>query len=387
MASNASKLWNTVKNTANKYMDWSAQHPVISSTVSGLAAPYTGITLPALTAAAQFKDPNKAKQAKPAVSYNPVSDVIGTYGDYSESYGGSGGSGGYSSGGYGISSIVKPDISGLLTAYDQQAESAKKTAQSSYDTTRNDLLTSLKRFQEQNAKDVANQKSSYLSEQSSLEAAREQANRQNRIAASARGLGGSGLQQLAQLQTLLAQGEDISDAAKSNQDAMDALRLALQQREDDTNSNLQKAQTTLDNALNSIDSNLAQQKAQAIYEVEKDYANTINSLLGRGGSGGYSSGGYGNTDAFDALLETGLSNLNAELQNYAGMNYTQLKDSIEKNYGVRPTSMNQVRTILANNAMNNIAYDGMSSAAYNNAKTRATNMVNSLKGYSTKKKK
>ena len=90
---------------------------------------------------------------------------------------------------------------------------------------------------------------------------------------------------------------------------------------------------------------------------------------------------------FDALLETGLSNLNAELQNYAGMNYTQLKDAIEKNYGVRPTSMNQVRTILSNNAMNNIAYDGMSSAAYNNAKTRATNMVNSLKGYSTKKKK
>ena len=166
-------------------------------------------------------------------SYDPV------YSSYSGSgYGSSGGSGGGYSGGSGggyslASSVVKPDISQLLAAYDAQAESAKKTAQSAYDTTRNDLLTSLKRFQEQNAQDVQNQKQSYLTEQSSLESAREAANRQNRIAAASRGLAGSGLQQLAQLQTLLSQGEDISNAAATNQKAMDSLKAALQQKEDE----------------------------------------------------------------------------------------------------------------------------------------------------------
>jgi len=331
----------------------------------------------------------KAKTVTETQYTGSLADIMGDYGDYSESYGGSGGSGGYG-GGYGASSVVKPDISGLLSAYDQQAESARKTAQSSYDTTRNDLLTSLKRFQEQNAKDVANQKSSYLSEQSSLEAAREQANRQNRIAASARGLGGSGLQQLAQLQTLLAQGEDISDAAQSNQQAMDALRLALQQREDDTNSNLQKAQTTLDNALNSIDSNLAQQKAQAIYEVERDYANTINSLLGRGGSGGYSSGG---TSDFDAGLAGLLNSFNAELATYGGLSEKDALNAINNAYSSaygKANNLNQAKTILGSayaDAVSNAISKNTSANSLRNAINQGNALISSLNTTTKKKKK
>ena len=205
---------------------------------------------------AQIKKKSSKNKSSKKTSYNYTDSVLGgaSLGEDYASGGGGGSYGGYSSG---------PDISALLAAYDQQADASRKIAQSTYDTTRNDLLTSLKRFQEQNAKDVANQKQSYLTEQSSLDYAREQANRQNRISASSRGLGGSGLQQLAQLQTLMGQSEDVSQAAASNQKAMDTLRQALQQKEEDTNSNLSKAQNTLNDALMKIEANLAQQKAEA----------------------------------------------------------------------------------------------------------------------------
>ena len=333
-------------------------------------------------------------------TYTPTTPTLGTSssesGGYSR-YGGSssGGSGGVNSL---INSIVKPDISGLLAAYDQQAESAKKTAQNTYDTTRNDLLTSLKRFQEQNAKDVENQRQNYLSAQSSLDVAREQANRQNRIAASSRGLGGSGLQQLAQLQTLMAQGEDISNAASSNQKAMDALRSALQQREDDYNTNLAKAQTTLDTALNNIDSNLAQQKAKTIFDVEQDYANTLNSLLTSGGSGGGSGRSYGGgSDAFDSSLESLLNSFNAELATYGGKTEKEALKAINKAYGEtygNAKNLNQAKTILNSafaDAISSKVNKNTTSTSLRNAINQGNVLINNLgttkKVTTTKKKK
>lgn len=318
-------------------------------------------------------------------TYKPT-DITGILGDY-ESSDGSGGYGGYGgSGGGGGSYARVPDISGLLAAYDQQAEASRKIAQNSYDTTRNDLLTSLKRFQEQNAKDVQNQKQGYLSEQASLESAREQANRQNRIAAAARGLGGSGLQQLAQLQTLLAQGEDISDAALSNQKAMDALRAALQQKEDDTNSSLAKAQTTLDNALSQIEANLAQQKAQTIYENEMAKLSG-----GSGGGGGYSRGRSSSYDSgFDAGLTGLLGSLNAELATYGGTSESKALSAINKAYGGtygKAKNLNQAKTILGSayaDAIANSIGKNTSSANVRNAINQANAMIANLK---SKKKK
>ena len=54
--------------------------------------------------------------------------------------------GSYSASGVRPYTVTKADISGLLKAYEDQAASARNTAQTTYDTTRNDLLTSLKRF-------------------------------------------------------------------------------------------------------------------------------------------------------------------------------------------------------------------------------------------------
>lgn len=187
---------------------------------------------------------------------------------YSYYKGSSGGGGGYS--------VAKADISGLLSAYEKQAESARQAAETKYTNTRNDLLTSLKRFQDENARNVQNQKTSYLSEQASLESAREQANRQNRISAAARGLGGSGLQQLSQLQNLIGQSEQISRSAGSNQEAMDKLATLLRNYEEDSDTKMKQNEQERSDTLNSIASTLASQKAAAIAQNEQNYVNAVN---------------------------------------------------------------------------------------------------------------
>ena len=214
--------------------------------------------------------------------------------DYVNSLIGQGATGG--SGGY-----YTLDISGMLNAYNQQAASDQATAKLNYDTARNDLLTSLKRYQDQyntsredlttsfnrykdqyntsrndlatalnrykeeNALDRQNQQKAYTSDQAALEAAVQQADRQNRISAAARGLGGSGLQQLAQLQTLLSQGQTVSDMATQNQSVMDALKKALIQKEEDTNNSLEKLRKEY--VAKEEDTN------RAMEALRKDYAN------------------------------------------------------------------------------------------------------------------
>ena len=193
-------------------------------------------------------------------------DVQKTTDDYMSAFSdlGSGG------GGYGGSNI---DLSGILSAYDQAAAASKATAKQTYETTRSDLLTSLKRYQEENAKNVENQKRSYLLGQSSLESARAEADRQSRIGTSARGLAGSGLQQLAQLQNLISQGQDISNLATENQQTMDALRTALAQRQEDTDTKLANALAVYNNALSSIEAEAATNKANIQYQAQEAEAN------------------------------------------------------------------------------------------------------------------
>lgn len=233
------------------------------------------------------------KNKLPNKTSNKIDNTYDTggYGDY---YGdGSGGSGG--SGGYVTPSL---DISGLLAAYQSQADADKATAKQTYDTTRNDLLTSLKRFQEQNAKDVENQQRSFLSNQAALESALSQADRQNRISSAARGLSGSGLQQLAQLQNLMSQGQDISDLATDNSQKMDTLRKALQEYQTDTDTKLNSALNIYNNALNSIEANLAKSKADA--ELMK--AQYASSGGGYSGGGGYSSSTASDLSGLGTLL-------------------------------------------------------------------------------------
>lgn len=388
MATYGTKLWGAIKSGAGKAVNYAKKNPVNAAlrTVNTLyptALGGTGLIAQFLTTPTSKSKSTKKKTKDPKTVYNGATTYEVASGDGSDGYSSSGGGGGYSS-----SASRVPDISGLLAAYDQQADASRKIAQNSYDTTRNDLLTSLKRFQEQNAKDVENQKQGYLAEQSGLDYAREQANRQNRVAASARGLGGSGLQQLAQLQTLMSQGEDISQAAASNQKAMDALRQALQQKEDDTNTNLSKAQSTLDSTLAQIEANLAQQKAQAIYENEMAKAS--------GGSGGYSGGGSGSSSGFDAGLSGLLNAFNSQLATYGGLSEEEAVNNInnlyERDYG-HAKDLKQAKTILSSVFADNLSKaignrkvsSGTIKNAINQSNTYLSNLKTSNKKTSSKK--
>ena len=226
----------------------------------------------------------------PKVSETPVSskatslnDVLNNnyssaVSDYTSGLVGSGGTGGY----------YTLDISNMLKAYEQAADTQRQIAESKYNTKREDLLNSLKRFQDQNARDVANQQRAYLSNQASLESAIAQADRQNRISAASRGLGGSGLQQLAQLQNLLSQGQTISNMATENQSVMDTLRRALAEEQENYDIGTSRALEDYNNTLSEIASNLALNKANA--EVQR--ANSY--IAPSGGLSAYEAQSYGN---------------------------------------------------------------------------------------------
>lgn len=171
---------------------------------------------------------------------------------------------GYSYGGGG-----RTDLSGIFASLEQGANTQRQIAKDTYESRRADLLTSLKRFQEDNARDVQNQQRAYLSNQASLESAIAQADRQNRISAAARGLGGSGLQQLAQLQNLLSQGQTISNMATENQSVMDNLRKLLANKEEDISTEESRALQTYNNTLNEIASNLAMNKSNYEYQASE----------------------------------------------------------------------------------------------------------------------
>ena len=170
----------------------------------------------------------------------------------------------YSGGGGGMT-----NLSNIFASLEQGAETQRQVAKDTYNTKREDLLRDLERFQEENKRNIQNQQKAYLSNQASLESAIAQADRQNRISAAARGLGGSGLQQLAQLQNLLSQGQTISDMATENQNAMDTLRRALAEKEEDTKTAEDRALADYNNALMEIASNLAMNKSNYEYQAQE----------------------------------------------------------------------------------------------------------------------
>ena len=287
-------------------------------------------------------------------------------------YGGGSGSGG--GGGY---SVMKADISGLLSAYDQQAESAKQAAETRYSNTRNDLLTSLKRFQEENARNVENQKTSYLTEQASLESAREQANRQNRISAAARGLGGSGLQQLAQLQNLIGQSEQVSRSAGTNQEAMDKLATLLRNYEEDSDTKMKQNEDERLNTINSIASTLAAQKAAAIAQNEQNYVNAVNAARAQAAAA-RASGSSNNASARQAAnaaagaLTMLQSNLKNEIKEASNMSKSELKNT----YG--SSDLSKVKSTINKAYIANLADLQASYALDSKTINTAQNNINSL---------
>jgi hypothetical protein len=214
------------------------------------------------------KSKSKSKSTKTSSTDSTVTSTpitADSFGDLS-SYASS------SSGGYGGSPI---DLTDILNTYSNSAEAQKQTIrdttaasikalQDSEASQRASLTKALERFQEDTDKQRQQQQSSFNSSRADLEAQSYLANRQALQSAAARGLGGSGLQQLAQLQNLISTGNETSELAQSNTDTLNSLAQALSRQEEDTKT--QYLNTSQANQLNEIDTNTASLMSQLQYQ-------------------------------------------------------------------------------------------------------------------------
>ncbi len=178
------------------------------------------------------------------------------------------------------------DLSGIIADYQRNNQEAVNilnktlsdtinTLKTSNEQSRNDLLTSLKRFQEANAESMRTQQQDYNSARSTLEDESFMNQRGTVANAAARGLGGSGLQQLAQLQNRLAAGKNVSALAQKNQTAQDALRRALAQEQEDYDTKVSNLNKNLEQAI----INAQNQTAAKINEANSATTNIINDLI------------------------------------------------------------------------------------------------------------
>lgn len=204
---------------------------------------------------------------------DPIAQKVKDYADLLNKYGlGPGGSGSSSSssgGGYVAPNRI--DIQPMIDAFTNAANARKNTLQTTANQQRSDLLNSIKRFQEQTARSQEIQRDAFNSSRADLEEAAFQADRANRISAAARGIGGSGLQQLSQLQTLMEQNSSISDLAKENTNVQTELARNLAEYEEDTNTSIQNLMANLANSLSEIDASLGDQIANLRYQEETRY--------------------------------------------------------------------------------------------------------------------
>jgi len=178
------------------------------------------------------------------------------------------------------------DLSGIIADYNRNNQATIDTYNKALENTintlnaknqqsRNDLLTSLKRFQESNAESMKIQQQDYNSARATLED-ESFMNQRNSVAnAAARGLGGSGLQQLAQLQNRLAAGKNVNTLALKNQNAQDSLRKALKQEQEDYDTKVSNLETNLANAIIQAQD----ETAAKINAANTNNTNLINNLI------------------------------------------------------------------------------------------------------------
>ena len=301
-------------------------------------------------------------------------------------------SSGGSGGGYFINSMLEALKAGNQAAYDAQVQAArtaneqslknlsdaynryredyttnKANLENTYNTTASNLLKSLQRFQDQNAVDVKSQRQDFLTNQSALETARAEADRQLRIDAARRGLGGSGLQQLAQLQTLLSQGQEVSKLANANQESMDTLRKALTQEMEDYNDDLKEAQNLRDTSLSALDTelkrkgedyktavenannNLRDLLAKYAAELATNNANAIATSYSPGSGSGSSSSSDDESNIITGGLEATELNLADALNSLKNMSNKEVKNTYKKS--LKTTDRNAIAQKLYNDAL------------------------------------
>lgn len=361
-------------NLLKKATNFVKQHPNITNLGASYITTNMGMGLPmaAYNAYNLLKGEGKSNKMSTDAS---ISDY-----NYDDIYGNllAGGSSGYSSGG----GAYKPDVSALLDSYNQQNEAAKQTAKTNYDITKNNLIESLKRYQESNMKQQQQQQQDLLNTQSELENTGAAQSREARINAGARGLSGSGIQQLNQLQRLASQGNKVTDVASKNTEALTKLNDALVSKQAKTEEAIADALNTYTTALNKADTSYGDRAADAIMNAEKAYASAIASSSG-GSSGDDSDYGLIANDITNMLsgtarqLKTNLNYLGGltktkDLKDYATQNGISLKNVANKDI------KRYIASQLRDNALNTIDELNQTYPIYSGAYSTATNNIYNL---------
>lgn len=179
-----------------------------------------------------------------------------------------GGTGGASAGG-------KIDLTPYITSLKEGADANKKTLSDTYSSQRNQLSTKLRQQQENTETARKQLMDAFNSSRADLE---EQAYMNNRAAqqsAAARGLGGSGLQQLAQLSSQIESSKQTSDLSKSNTEGQNTLTKELKDVTEEINNSINDLTTEERNKITEIDKNVAQAIADKQYEEEVRYQNAL----------------------------------------------------------------------------------------------------------------
>lgn len=366
-------------NLLKKATNFAKQHPNITNLGASYITTNMGMGLPmaAYNAYNLLKGDGKSNKASTNTNLDPYNyDEI--YGDIAiGSAGGSGSSGG---------GAYKPDVSALLDSYNQQNEAANQAAKTKYDITKNNLIESLKRYQESNMKQQQQQQQDLLNTQSELENIGAAQSREARINAGTRGLSGSGIQQLNQLQRLASQGNKVTDVASKNTEALTKLNDALVSKQEKTDEALADALNTYTNAVNKANTAYGDRAADAIMDAEKAYASSLASSYGSS-EGDDSDYGLVANDIYNMLNGT-TQQLQVDLNYIGGLSHKKLKDYASANgislKGVKDKDIKSyIAGELRNNALNtlnelNQTYP-VSSSNYNIATNNIYNLLKNFK--------
>lgn len=229
---------------------------------------------------------------------------------------GGGGGSSSSSGGGGVANRI--DMTPMINSLREGAAANKKTISDRYAAERNRLSQQLKQYQENTATARRQAMEAYNSARADLEEDAYMNMRAAQQSAASRGLGGSGLQQLAQLSSQIESSNQTSNLSEQNTDTQNELTKALKDMEEQINTGISEANMNEKNEIAQIDANTASAIAQAQYQEEVRFQNALAEAAARNAAIAAQDraadrelqaamNGYAGT--LDTLLRAGIDNL------------------------------------------------------------------------------
>lgn len=245
-----------------------------------------------------------------------------------------GGGGGSSSSGGGGGVANRIDMTPMINSLREGAAANKKTISDRYAAERNRLSQQLKQYQENTATARRQAMEAYNSARADLEEDAYMNMRAAQQSAASRGLGGSGLQQLAQLSSQIESSNQTSNLSEQNTDTQNELTKALKDMEEQINTGISEANMNEKNEIAQIDANTASAIAQAQYQEEVRFQNALAEAAARNAAIAaqdratdrelqLAMGSY--TGTLDSLLKSGIDKLTKTFSEsaYAKGNYSK----------------------------------------------------------------